>query len=141
MAKIRFRPHHFLCANGFKGRGYSPSFIRNFAAIMKILRGPNGDESLIEVTEHVDDICIPCPHRRDKSCVKQDFITALDQRHIAALHLQGGQVLSWKEAKTRLVQYVDDATFDMICNGCVWKAQGICLSALKQLRQNQSPAP
>ena len=29
-AILQFRPHHFLCAFCFQGKGYSPEFIENF---------------------------------------------------------------------------------------------------------------
>ena len=55
---VRYRPHHFLCSLGFEGKGYSPEFTANMAAIvMGRVRAPQGDATVIEVADGFDDIC------------------------------------------------------------------------------------
>ena len=135
---LQFRPHHFLCANGFEGKGYSPDFVYNFADIVAELRGPQGDQVLLQVVTGADDICQPCPHRREKSCTKQALIESLDQRHLEALRLTEKQVLSWGHVKERIKSYVSDSVFDSMCRGCGWQSEGMCLKALQQLRHNKT---
>lgn len=131
---LSFRPHHFMCANGFEGKGYSPGFVENFSALVDRLRGDKGDDVLIQVVSYTDDICRPCPHRRQTLCAKQALIESLDQRHLKALGLSFGQVISWGEAKRRIVKFVTDEAFEPLCQGCGWQKEGICLKALRRLR-------
>ncbi|MBA4749973.1 MAG: DUF1284 domain-containing protein [Alphaproteobacteria bacterium] len=128
-----FRPHHFLCANGFVGKGYSSDFIRNFAKIVKQLRGPHGDQTKLIATTYTDSICAPCPHKRGNLCKDQEYISALDQRHAVALGWQSGHTYTWYEVKERL-KTLSEETFHQICEGCSWKDMGVCLTALQALK-------
>lgn len=134
---IKFRPHHFLCALNFQGRGYSPAFIENFSAIMKILTAENTDDVVIEVTQHTDSICLPCPHRLDKMCTSQEKISALDRAHEEALNIKVNDKLTWEEAKNRIAKNVSLEVFHKICARCSWKEQGICETSLSQFIQNK----
>ncbi len=49
-ASVTCRPHHFLCALGFAGKGYCDSFTASMAAIMDRSRAPGGGAVQIEVT-------------------------------------------------------------------------------------------
>lgn len=143
---LTFRPHHFLCALGFQGRGYSDRFTDNMAGIVDQLRGPNGDRTVLHVTFQADRICAPCPHRRGSGCEKSFRITALDERHAAALSLTDGQALTWAEAKARIVSHVPPGALHDLCQGCQWLALGLCETALSQLhaehkRGGSTPAP
>ena len=134
-----FRPHHFLCANGFAGKGYSSNFVRNFGKIVEQLRGPQGDHTKLIATTYTDSICTACPHKRGNLCKDQDYIAALDHRHAQVLGWQSGHVYSWQAVKERL-KTLSDETFDQICAGCTWKDRGLCLQALRALRAS-GPSP
>jgi uncharacterized protein len=131
MKAIRFRPHHFLCALCFKGKGYSSSFVKNFAAIMERLNSPGGTETQIEVVAHTDSICSPCPHRSGLLCETEGKITTLDQAHAKALQINPGDTLSWGEAKEMIKQRMTLDIFHEVCKTCSWKALGICEGVLK----------
>jgi hypothetical protein len=75
MSQLQFRPHHFLCALSFQGKGYSTAFAANFSRIMQELNAPGGDAIQIAITADTDSICAPCPSRRDRLCETQDKIT------------------------------------------------------------------
>jgi uncharacterized protein len=131
---IKFRPHHFLCALGFQGKGYSDAFIENFSRIMEHLNGPYGDTHLIEVVEEADSVCEPCPERRGTLCTEQGKIARLDDEHRRVLDLKGGDRLSWGDAKERIASNIDIQTFEHICRECSWKDLGYCRTALIELR-------
>lgn len=133
---VQFRPHHFLCALGFQGKGYSDSFTRNMAAIVARLRGPDGGDTLIEVTGLADSICAPCPHKRGQSCVKAAQISALDHRHAQALGLHAGQRLTWADAQSRIRAHVAPGALHDLCAGCQWLEFGLCESALCALHRD-----
>ncbi len=131
---LQFRPHHYLCALGFRGKGYSPSFVANFQEIVNRLRGPGGDQINIQTVPYTDSICAPCPNRQELSCLEQKKISMLDQAHFEALEINEGQQLTWGEAKQRIKDKIDLKVFHRICKGCNWKALGICETALNELR-------
>lgn len=131
---IRFRPHHFLCALGFEGKGYSAGFTQNMAGIVVgRLRAPGGGTTEIEVVGAADDICAPCPSRRGTGCESAARIGWLDAAHAQALGLKPGARLSWAEAQDRMKTLPDDA-LQQICTPCQWLALGMCEAALKRLK-------
>lgn len=137
-ARVTFRPHHFLCALGFQGKGYSDRFTANMAGIVAQLSGPDGDAVEIEVTFQADHICAPCPHRQGKGCEKSAAITALDLRHATALGLRNGDRLTWGDAQARIVDRVPEGALERLCTGCQWRALGLCDRALSELHARVS---
>jgi len=130
---IRFRPHHFLCALGFQGKGYSESFTANMAKIVDRLRGPGGGDVVLQVTMQADAICAPCPHKRGMGCQKSTKISALDTRHAAALGLTNGDDLTWADAQARIRAQVAPGDLASLCAGCAWLELGVCEDALARL--------
>lgn len=135
MDNITFRPHHFLCALGFRGRGYSPRFVKNFKNVAKALE----KNTSITVTFSMDSICAPCPHNLSNAkkpaplCTKQSFIDILDRRHADALHICDGDLFTWNEAKKRIQETLTVEIFHTLCDGCAWKNFGVCEEALRTL--------
>lgn len=128
---ITFRPHHFLCAFCFQGRGYSSAFISNFQSIIDTLTAPAGDATPIKVVADTDSICSPCPNKRGTACTTQEKINQLDQAHATALAISPGETLTWGEAKSKIAKHISVRVFHHICTGCEWKEYGICESVLK----------
>lgn len=136
-ATLRYRPHHFLCSLGFRGKGYSDAFTANMARIVEgSLRAPHGDDVEIEVVAATDDICRPCPKRRGTLCTSQRKIDALDTRHARALGLTVGTRLTWGEAKQRIKANVPPGALSQLCAGCQWLELGLCEAALKDLHES-----
>ncbi|MGB0902090.1 DUF1284 domain-containing protein [Halocynthiibacter sp.] len=132
---VQFRPHHFLCALGFQGKGYSDDFTANMVQIVdETLRAPGGDDQQIEVVRNTDDICAPCPKRRGLRCSNQDGIDKLDKAHLRALKLEYGNTLTWGEAKDRIRKHIAPEGLQVICSGCQWLQYGMCESAVRKLR-------
>lgn len=127
---ILFRPHHFLCALCFQGKGYSPAFVKNFQAIMDKLNYRNGGATPINIVRETDSICAPCPHRQAALCASEANVQTLDRKHAAALKLSGTETLTWDEAKQRIKENISLNVFHETCSGCDWKASGICEQAL-----------
>lgn len=135
-APLRYRPHHFLCSLGFKGKGYSDGFVANMATIIDgRLRAEGGDAVEIEVVGTADDICTPCPKRRGRLCESQTRIAALDARHARALGLFAGTRITWGEARRRIVRRVPPGSLPQLCAGCQWLDLGLCESALAALHE------
>ncbi len=135
-APIRFRPHHFLCALGFQGAGYSPAFTANMSDIVNgRLRDAGGENVKITVTFVADSICTPCPERRGLGCVKINTIKQLDERHAKALGLRDGDCISWGEALKRIKTNVQPGDLTTLCQNCQWLSLGACEGALGRLHE------
>lgn len=135
---LRFRPHHFLCALGFQGKGYSDLFTANMSAIvLGRLRTPGGDGTQIEVTDAADDICAPCPKRQGEGCETGAKIARLDAAHARALNLAPGDRLTWGEAKARIRGSVPTGSLRHLCAGCAWQPLGLCEAALGRLHAGE----
>ena len=135
MTQIKFRPHHFLCTIAFQGKGYSPEFVDNYTQICEQLNADQGDCVQIQVVNQTDSICCACPDKHGELCRTQSRVEALDNQHAQVLNLKAGMALSWGEAKRQIAEKIDEKVFDSICQGCSWKDLGICLTALKRLRE------
>lgn len=131
---ISFRPHHFLCTLGFQGKGYSPSFIKNYQKLVDTLQ--KNEETLIEIVTGHDSVCHACPHKKGPICTQEEKIQGLDQRHTHILGLTTGDVMSWKMAKKRVKDAMTVKQFHQACRGCEWKSLGVCEKALKDLRNS-----
>ncbi len=129
---LQFRPHHFMCTLCYTGKGYSPSFVRNYNKIDTLLKSAGGDDIPIEVVSHTDSICTPCPHKRDLLCESQAVIADLDAKHAAVLALQAGEVLTWGQAKQRIAENMTLEKFEHTCATCSWKKFGICEKILTE---------
>lgn len=127
---ITFRPHHFLCALCFQGRGYSPAFVSNFQSIMTILNSTDGDQAEIRVVSQTDSICEPCPNRVEKTCLTEEKISQLDNAHAQALGVIADQIITWGAAKELIGEKISLDVFHEICKGCSWKEFGICEGVL-----------
>lgn len=134
--ELQFRPHHFLCALCFQGRGYSPAFVTNFHVIMAALQEINGDNIDITITNKTDSICAPCPHRIEQNCSTEEKIAVLDRAHSNALQLQHIKSITWGDAKKRIAENISLALFHDICSTCNWKSLGICENVLTGFLQN-----
>ncbi|MCE2517535.1 MAG: DUF1284 domain-containing protein [Alphaproteobacteria bacterium] len=131
---MTFRPHHFLCALGYQGKGYDDAFTANMDEVVaKGLHQQGGDNTVITVTTSADVICQPCPHRRGQGCAKQAQIDALDARHAERLELKAGDELSWGAAKARIAAKVKSGDLSELCAGCGWLEAGMCEAALARL--------
>lgn len=131
---VIYRPHHFLCSLGFRGKGYSERFTANMSDIIDgRLRAAGGDDVTIIVTGATDDICAPCPKRYGTLCESQEKIAALDARHARALGLFDGTKITWGDAKRRIVKRVLPGSLASLCKGCQWLDLGLCEQALSNL--------
>lgn len=130
--KIKFRPHHFMCTLGFQGRGYSLGFIKNYKKIVSKLH--ENEDTLIEVTNNMDNICSACPNKINEIfCKLKIKIKKLDAAHSKFLKLTPGEIISWKQAKKRIKKHMSIEKFHLSCEGFSWKEYGVCQQALQLL--------
>lgn len=131
---LQFRPHHFLCALGYRGKGYSDGFTVNMTEIVTHgLKAEGGDTFEIEVIGATDAICAPCPKRRGDLCSDQSKIARLDLQHSKRLGVRPGDRLTWGQAKARIRSLVQPGDLAQVCSGCQWLELGYCEDSLKAL--------
>ena len=139
----RLRAHHLLCIFGFRGLGYSESFVSNMQAVVDLLFSAGG--AAVEVCHGCDDICAACPRAADGECTAGDgsgrTVMARDRRVLQAVGLKVGTRMS-SGALARLVAgRIDGSTLERICAGCQWLAAGYCREGLERFRKGgRAPA-
>lgn len=106
----------------FQGEGYSPKFIKNYFEFIKNL----AKNPMVQITFQADEICMPCPNRVKKGCIKQAAIDRLDRAHATLLELKDGQALLWDRCVARAKSKITLEKFHQICESCGWKKLGIC---------------
>ena len=76
---IKLRPHHLLCTQTYRGKGYSEDFVENMDKITSILR--NNPETLVDIIASTDDICEKCPRLVEKGmCATDDKVNRIDSK-------------------------------------------------------------
>jgi hypothetical protein len=119
---MRLRPHHILCVRFISieppGRGEDFDILcRHVRDIMS-----SHEDTTIEVTEGVDDLCNPCPNLGDGRCISpfgdEDKVRRWDARIINDLGLTYGDKMTAGELR----QLIDQkAPLDFCRNRCPWK--------------------
>jgi len=138
MPRLTFRAHHFLCALGFQGKGYSPDFCENFREKIELLNSNDGNTPLeLEVVNGLDSICAKCPNQDGASCNLEHKVIRLDQDHAATLGVKSGQIVTWTEIKQRLAERMTLKQFEEVCSPCAWKSMGACRNALQNLQKSK----
>lgn len=134
---LRLRPHHLLCALGYRGAGYSDAFTANMTALVTHgLHAPGGETTRIDLVAGLDAICAPCPSNLGEGCEKQTQIDALDTRHALALGVAPGDSLTWGQARATIRARVAPGDLAQLCAGCQWLGLGYCEDALRDLHAN-----
>ncbi len=120
MSVIKLRAHHLLCLRGFKGKGYSPSFVKNFESILaRVKQNP-----VIEIVEGGDEICSACPHFGNERCLKSASndkkVKALDAKVRGRLNLSAGLKISYDKISHLVDEKIPVSKLREICGGCEW---------------------
>lgn len=131
--KIKLRAHHILCVHGFRGLGYSESFVANMERVIAALKAPGASVMIVEIA---DDICAMCPHCERDKCMRdltsrETSINALDQSVAALLNLTTGAVYSAQDLLSDVVSLVDEDWLGEVCGECEWFESGYCLDGIK----------
>lgn len=116
---IPLRPHHALCAQFFKGYGYSEAFTEHMRCTLDTL---NGGAS-VTLVNGCDCICAGCPNNRDGVCLTDEKVKAIDRRMLDAAGLHFGDTLPWRDlcalAQKRIIA---PGTLPSVCGDCEWVA-------------------
>jgi uncharacterized protein len=137
MEKV-LRGHHLLCVHGFRGMGYSPSFVKNMWKIVEDIRDDQKDFP-IRVEAALDDACMACPHRGLSTCEadegSNEHVITMDERVISHLHLEKGMSYKKSELVKLTAEKVHPNDLDTLCHGCSWLLYGVCKEGIAELRR------
>lgn len=110
---VSLRPHHGLCLGFFEGYGYSDSFSKNMAAVLKGLEA----DTPVKIAQGHDSICTNCPNQ-DTGCPNAAIY---DQRVLKLCGLRAGQELTWSGFQNKIRTCVLEAgRLAEVCENCKW---------------------
>ena len=143
-ADVRLRAHTLLCLQGFRGEGYSLSFIDNLARIHRdLIEHP---EQWVEVVDAPDTVCGACPHLAPPGCSLrgdgfEESMKTQDQHVLRLLGLQAGIRVRWSEILERIRTAITGDSLPGICGQCRWLPLGYCRDGIERLRAASSATP
>lgn len=134
---IRLRAHTLLCVQGFRGEGYSASFVQNFSRIYQDLAADPEQE--VEILDGPDVVCQACPHLTRTGCEidgdqSEEAMRDQDRRVLSLLGLTAGHHLPWSEVLDKIRGAIMGADLPGICGGCRWLPLGYCREGIDRLR-------
>ncbi|WP_458412972.1 DUF1284 domain-containing protein [Schinkia sp. CFF1] len=138
MGKRILRGHHLLCVHGFRGMGYSPTFVEKMSQVVEEIRNPELDYP-IQVVQGLDETCSYCPNKGDGFCnaPKADaFVMGLDHKIISHLGIQSGAVYNKSELVSLVAKKVKPDDLDYLCEGCSWLNYGVCKEGIAKLNHS-----
>ncbi|MEW6727507.1 MAG: DUF1284 domain-containing protein, partial [Bacillota bacterium] len=119
---VVLRAHHLLCAGEFRGLGYTPVFVANFARVLAGLAGRPA--ARVRLTDGTDVICAACPWLVEGSCVRdgggEAAVSRLDGLVLARLGLEPGATLTWARLRGLADERADRAWRMKVCRECSW---------------------
>lgn len=136
---MKLRGHHLLCVLGFKGLGYSESFVENMAELVAQLR--DSQDPSIEIVEGPDDICLASPHRVGDTCGhsgqgSEARARQHDRRVLDWLGISSGTVVQWSYVRERIRERVRPSDLATTCPTCPWRPLGVCAEGIEAVRSS-----
>jgi len=143
-ADLRLRAHTLLCLQGFRGEGYSPSFIDNLARIHHDLA--EHPDQWVEVVDAPDTVCGACPHLASSGCSLngdgfEESMKAQDRLVLSLLGLTAGIRVQWSEILGRIRTSLTGESLPSICGQCRWLPLGYCRDGIERLRAADRVTP
>lgn len=125
---VSLRPHHLLCILTHVGKGYSPAFTDNLAAIIQ--RIANGEE--VEIVDGPDDVCAPLLGKRIVHCHRKrvaarDHAASNEIGKILSIRVRPGQrIVLHADSIRSLRREFAAKRVRSACEGCRWSS--LCTS-------------
>lgn len=120
---MKFRGHHLICLQFFKGEGYSEDFVAHLHNLLKKAE----EEQEIEIAGAADDVCMICPYLKDGICCYKEGaderIRNMDLKALELLKIREGMQVRWRDIRERLPEILGDWA-RLYCGDCDWK--GAC---------------
>jgi hypothetical protein len=133
---ITLRAHQVLCLQGFRGEGYSVSFVEEMTQVHRALA--DDPEQPVTLVVEPDRLCGACVHLRKGGCTlggpgHEAHMRDQDREVLRRLGLDAGGTWPWREILARVRFSVRGADLPAICTTCPWLPLGWCRSAVDRL--------
>jgi hypothetical protein len=115
---IRLRPHHALCIQFFRGRGYSEAFTENMRKTVEELKlNPT-----VKIVCKADVLCAKCPNLSGGDCVNSDeSVARLDAKVSELCGFSVGEEISAKDFFTAAREkIIAPGKMKSVCGECSW---------------------
>ncbi len=115
---LNMRPHHALCSEFFRGKGYSEEFTENMANTLNFIDSRDSD---ILLTVGTDIICRRCPHNVCGVCETAEKVRRYDLAVLSLCGLAEGDTVKRSELK-KLVRekIILCGKLSEVCGDCAW---------------------
>jgi uncharacterized protein len=134
---LRLRGHHLLCVHGFRGMGYSPSFVEKMWEIVKDIRDEEKDFP-IQVVVALDDACFTCPHHGESTCQadpnSNEHVMSMDRKVIEHLGIEENEVYLKSQLLRLTARKVRPEDLNHLCDKCSWLPYGVCKEGIANVR-------
>ena len=119
---VRLRPHHLLCIQYYRGKGYDEAFVSNMNAIVGKL-GETSD-TWIRLVSGGDDVCACCPNYSER-CRSEEKVLRFD-RNVKEMFTLKEDLYRWEDLCRTVRTNLTDEKQRQICSGCEWAENGTC---------------
>ena len=127
---INLRGHHLFCLLGYRGMGYSPEYVENMTRIHQRLR--NNPKTRIQIIKGPDHLCDKFPASGDYHC-ENSTIYDRDAAILKEMNLEIGQILTWEEIESRILQHITPSDIQVVCKTCTWRSLGVCEEGIQDI--------
>lgn len=108
------RPHHGLCAEFFRGEGYSGDFTRNMGEVLAEL---DRNDSPVRLVLHEDIICKSCPNIG--KCGEK--APRYDLKVLELCGIDEGSEINWKDFRELVrKRIILRGRLPEVCSDCIW---------------------
>ncbi len=122
------RPHHGLCINFFKGKGYSDYFVKKMTELTVELKQNPKKKIILQCK--TDIFCSACPHNKGSLCESAEKVLEYDRKCLELCNIPEGEVLTWEQFQKALHENILlPKRLSEICGDCQWS--GICEKLIK----------
>lgn len=127
---IKLRGHHLLCLLGYRGMGYSDTYVDNMTGVYrKLLAEPTTE---CEIVSGPDQLCACFPADGDYHCEDRN-VAERDALILEKLGLVYGQVTSWGDILSRVAKSLQPDDLLHICSTCPWLPYGVCQEGIQKV--------
>ena len=114
---MKIRPHHGLCAEFFRGEGYSGEFAENMGNIISYLRE---NSPRVVITEGADEICSGCPNLSGGAC-SGEKAAKYDRAVLELCGISYGDEMNWNDFSGAVRKNIIlQGKLTEICSDCRW---------------------
>ena len=113
------RPHHGMCIQFYKGKGYSSDFTDHMGKVIKGFADAPGQ--LVQLMSETDIICEACPNNEAGICTSQDKVERYDEEVLKACGILEGERVPYEDFKALVKERIIDTNHrSAICGDCSW---------------------